>query len=120
MRAKTDGRYSHPGVADLPLRQIVENAGVDAAVVLNAVKAGKGAYGYNAGTGEYDDMLEEGTLAQSLCHASRAAECSVGCGSAAHDGSHDRGSAERRRPCSRRRCGGWHGRDGYVSSGNAR
>jgi chaperonin GroEL len=28
-----------------PLRQIVENAGEDAAVVLNAVKAGKGAYG---------------------------------------------------------------------------
>ncbi len=33
-----------------PLRQIVENAGEDAAVVLNAVKAGKGAYGYNAAT----------------------------------------------------------------------
>jgi hypothetical protein len=29
-----------------PLRQIVENAGEDAAVVLNAVKAGKGAYGW--------------------------------------------------------------------------
>jgi chaperonin GroEL len=45
-----------------PLRQIVENAGEDAAVVLNAVKAGKGAFGYNAGTGEYGDMLEEGIL----------------------------------------------------------
>jgi chaperonin GroEL len=45
-----------------PLRQIVENAGEDAAVVLNAVKAGKGAYGYNAGTGEYGDMLEQGIL----------------------------------------------------------
>jgi chaperonin GroEL len=31
-----------------PLRQIVENAGEDAGVVLNQVKAGKGAYGYNA------------------------------------------------------------------------
>src|SRR5262252_6668522 len=31
-----------------PLRQIVENAGEDAAVVVNAVKAGKGPYGYNA------------------------------------------------------------------------
>ena len=31
-------------------------------MVLNAVKAGKGAYGYNAGTGEYGDMLEEGIL----------------------------------------------------------
>jgi chaperonin GroEL len=31
-------------------------------VVLNAVKAGKGAYGYNAANGEYGDMLEEGIL----------------------------------------------------------
>jgi chaperonin GroEL len=45
-----------------PLRQIVENAGEDAAVVLNAVKAGKGAYGYNAANGEYGDMLEAGIL----------------------------------------------------------
>ncbi|MBV6423309.1 MAG: 60 kDa chaperonin [Steroidobacteraceae bacterium] len=45
-----------------PLRQIVENAGEDAAVVLNAVKAGKGAYGYNAATDEFGDMLEEGIL----------------------------------------------------------
>jgi len=45
-----------------PLRQIVENAGEDAAVVLNAVKAGKGAYGYNAANGEFGDMLEAGIL----------------------------------------------------------
>jgi len=45
-----------------PLRQIVENAGEDAAVILNKVKEGKGAYGYNAATGEYGDMLEEGIL----------------------------------------------------------
>jgi chaperonin GroEL len=45
-----------------PLRQIVENAGEDAAVVLNAVREGKGSYGYNAGTGEYGDMIEQGIL----------------------------------------------------------
>jgi chaperonin GroEL len=45
-----------------PLRNIVENAGQDAAVILNQVKAGKGAYGYNAATGEFGDMLEEGIL----------------------------------------------------------
>jgi chaperonin GroEL len=44
------------------LRNIVENAGEDAAVILNQVKAGKGAYGYNAATGEFGDMLEEGIL----------------------------------------------------------
>jgi len=45
-----------------PLRQIVENAGEDAAVILNEVKSGKGAYGYNAATGEYGDMLDFGIL----------------------------------------------------------
>ena len=45
-----------------PLRQIVENAGEDAAVVLNEVKAGKGAYGYNAAKSQYGDMLDFGIL----------------------------------------------------------
>jgi chaperonin GroEL len=45
-----------------PLRQIVDNAGEDAAVVLNRVKEGKGAFGYNAANGEFGDMLEAGIL----------------------------------------------------------
>ena len=45
-----------------PLRQIVDNAGEDAAVVLNRVKEGKGAFGYNAATGTYGDMIELGIL----------------------------------------------------------
>ena len=45
-----------------PLRQIVMNAGEDAAVILNEVRAGKGAYGYNAATGQYGDMLDMGIL----------------------------------------------------------
>jgi len=45
-----------------PLRQIVRNAGGDSSVVLNAVAEGKGNYGYNAATGEYGDMLEQGIL----------------------------------------------------------
>ena len=45
-----------------PLRQIVENAGEDAAVILNRVKEGKGAFGYNAATGKFGDLLEEGIL----------------------------------------------------------
>jgi chaperonin GroEL len=45
-----------------PLRQIVTNAGEDAAVVLNRVKEGKGTFGYNAATGEYGDMIELGIL----------------------------------------------------------
>jgi len=45
-----------------PLRQIVSNAGEDAAVVLADVKKGKGTYGYNAATGVYGDMLDMGIL----------------------------------------------------------
>jgi chaperonin GroEL len=45
-----------------PLRQIVTNAGEDAAVVLNRVREGKGTFGYNAATGEYGDMVEMGIL----------------------------------------------------------
>ncbi len=45
-----------------PLRQIVTNAGEDAAVVLAKVKDGKGTYGYNAASGTYGDMLDMGIL----------------------------------------------------------
>ncbi|MEP5766292.1 MAG: chaperonin GroEL [Halieaceae bacterium] len=46
-----------------PLRQIVENAGDEASVVLNNVKnEGKGNYGYNAASGEYGDMIDMGIL----------------------------------------------------------
>jgi chaperonin GroEL len=45
-----------------PLRQIVDNAGEDAAVILNKVKEGKGNYGYNAATGEFGDLIEQGIL----------------------------------------------------------
>jgi len=45
-----------------PLRQIVANAGEDPSVVLNAVVAGKGNYGYDAANGEYGDMIEAGIL----------------------------------------------------------
>jgi chaperonin GroEL len=45
-----------------PLRQIVANAGVDSAVVLNKVREGKGNFGYNAATGEYGDLIEHGIL----------------------------------------------------------
>ncbi|MGH1448708.1 MAG: chaperonin GroEL [Pseudomonadaceae bacterium] len=47
---------------EAPFRQIVLNAGDEASVVLNNVKAGEGNYGYNASTGEYGDMIEMGIL----------------------------------------------------------
>ena len=45
-----------------PLRQIVANSGDEPSVVLNSVREGTGNYGYNAGTGEYGDMVAMGIL----------------------------------------------------------
>jgi chaperonin GroEL len=45
-----------------PLRQIVTNAGEDAAIVLNRVKDEKGDFGYNAATGEYGHLIDMGIL----------------------------------------------------------
>ncbi|WP_044041516.1 chaperonin GroEL [Caballeronia insecticola] len=45
-----------------PLRQIVTNGGEEASVVVAAVAAGQGNYGYNAATGEYGDLVEAGVV----------------------------------------------------------
>ncbi|TKC91805.1 chaperonin GroEL [Trinickia terrae] len=45
-----------------PLRQIVTNGGEEASVVVAAVAAGKGNYGYNAATSEYGDLVEAGVV----------------------------------------------------------
>ncbi|MFZ5652802.1 MAG: chaperonin GroEL [Pseudomonadota bacterium] len=47
---------------EMPLRQIVANAGAEASVVVDKVKQGKGNYGFNAATGEYGDMVAMGIL----------------------------------------------------------
>jgi chaperonin GroEL len=45
-----------------PLRMIVANAGDEPSVVLNKVVEGKGNFGYNAGSGEYGDLVQMGVL----------------------------------------------------------
>lgn len=45
-----------------PLRQIVANAGGEGSVVVNKVSEGKGDYGYNARTGEYEDLRQAGIV----------------------------------------------------------
>ena len=45
-----------------PLRQIVSNAGEEPSVILNKVVEGKAAFGYNAATEEFGDMIEMGIL----------------------------------------------------------
>ena len=45
-----------------PLRQMAHNGGVEGAVVVNKVREGKGAYGYNVASGEYEDLVEAGVI----------------------------------------------------------
>ncbi len=45
-----------------PLRQIAANAGAEGAVVVQRVRDGKGDYGYNARTGEYENLLAAGVI----------------------------------------------------------
>jgi len=45
-----------------PLRQIAANSGDEGATVVQKVKSLKGASGYNAGTGEYEDLMKAGVI----------------------------------------------------------
>src|SRR5207244_7072607 len=45
-----------------PLRWIANNAGHEGSVVLDKVKNGKGAFGFNAFTEEYEDLLKAGII----------------------------------------------------------
>ena len=45
-----------------PLRQIVNNAGLEGAVVVNEVRNGKDDFGYNARTEKYENLYETGVI----------------------------------------------------------
>ena len=45
-----------------PLRQIVENAGKEGSVIVNAVKNGRTDYGYNARTGKFEKLIRAGVI----------------------------------------------------------
>lgn len=47
---------------EAPLRQIVANAGLEGAVILQKVREGKGDFGYNARTGEYENFFAAGVI----------------------------------------------------------
>jgi chaperonin GroEL len=54
-------RIIHRAIEE-PLRQIVQNAGLEGAVVVNKVKEGKGDFGYNAATDQYGNLLAMGVI----------------------------------------------------------
>ncbi|NVO09987.1 MAG: chaperonin GroEL [Bacteroidales bacterium] len=45
-----------------PLRQIVENAGLEGSVIVQKVKEGKGDYGYNAQNDKYENLYQSGVI----------------------------------------------------------
>jgi chaperonin GroEL len=45
-----------------PLRRIAENAGIDGAIVIGKVEESKGGRGFNAATGEYEDLVAAGII----------------------------------------------------------
>jgi chaperonin GroEL len=45
-----------------PIRQIAQNAGAEGSIVVEKVRAGKGGFGYNAQTGEYEDLVKAGVI----------------------------------------------------------
>lgn len=45
-----------------PLKWIAQNAGVDGSIVVDKVKNGKGSFGFNAQTEEYEDMFKAGIV----------------------------------------------------------
>jgi chaperonin GroEL len=45
-----------------PLRQIAQNGGLEGSVVVNRVKEGKGSFGFNAATGEFEDLVKAGVI----------------------------------------------------------
>ena len=47
---------------EAPLRQLTENAGVDGSIVVQDVRNGKGAYGYDVAKAEYCDMIKAGII----------------------------------------------------------
>jgi len=48
--------------AEEPLRQIAINSGVDGSIVIEKVRNGKGAFGFNAATEEYEDLVKAGVI----------------------------------------------------------
>ncbi|HYG73578.1 MAG TPA: chaperonin GroEL [Planctomycetota bacterium] len=62
-KLRGDEKYGADIVAkalEHPLRTIAENAGFDGGVVVEEVKENKGSYGFNAKTGEYEDLAKSG------------------------------------------------------------
>ena len=97
-----------------PLRRIAENAGHEGSVVVEKVRNEKGAYGFNAATEEYGDLIKAGVIGPDPGRALRAAERGERRRPAPHHRSDDRRQARERE--GRRRYARRHGRHGHVGA----
>ncbi len=64
-KAKGDEKIGFDIVAkalESPARQIAINAGFDGDLVVEKIKEGKGGFGFNAGIGEYEDLVKAGII----------------------------------------------------------
>ena len=59
---ETTGIHIVKRAIEEPLRQIVANAGAEGAVIVQRVKDSEGDYGYNARTGEFENLLAAGVI----------------------------------------------------------
>ena len=59
---ETTGIHIIARAIEEPLRQIAENAGVEASVIINKIREHKGDFGYNARTDEYVNLYEAGVI----------------------------------------------------------
>ena len=66
LRGNTDdvkaGRSLIGRALEAPIRQIAANAGYEGGVVVNTVLQSEGGYGFNAATGEYEDLMASGII----------------------------------------------------------
>ena len=104
---------------EAPIRQIVENSGVEGSIVVGKILENKSqTYGFDAQTEQYVDMLAAGILDPAKVVRIALARCSLGRRPDDHHRSDDRGKTEEGRSgyASRRRR---HGRDGLLISPGA-
>ena len=59
---ETTGIHIVAKAIEEPLRQIAANAGVEASVIVQKIREGKGDYGYNARTDEFVNLFEAGVI----------------------------------------------------------
>ena len=63
MRAcETTGIHIIRRAIEEPLRQICSNAGLEGAVIVNKVREGKGNFGFNAKTEQFEDLRQAGVI----------------------------------------------------------